>query len=160
MTAEPVQFSVATSLLLHRDFRPIEEVYRVHKGEGIVIGAIEFTLDGKKYLGELYNTEIIYLWEGIIEMCRKLLETGEPASTGFDWGGSLEIRYAGWEQEYVEMLVMGKHAFYVPRGQFMRVTLEGALHTLRLMAEHFPRVTEQAERGIRAGEETLKLVKE
>ncbi|MDP1661437.1 MAG: hypothetical protein Q8L55_05935 [Phycisphaerales bacterium] len=143
-----------------RGFRPIEELYRVHKGPSIIIGAIEFTVDGKVYMGDLYNTELAYLWEGIIESCRELLETGEPASRRYEWGGALELRYAGWERSHVELRLVGKKQFDVPSGQFMRMTLEGGLHALRLIVKHFPRARPSVERGIALGEETLKMLKE
>lgn len=160
MPVEVVQFSVATFTMHTRGFRPIEELYRVHKGPSIIIGAIEFTVDGRAYMGVSYNTELIYLWEGIIESCRELLETGEPAWRTYEWGGSMELLYAGWERSHVEMRLMGKKQCYVPSGQFMRVTLEGGLHALRLIEKYFPRAASAAARAIRTGEETLKLVKE
>lgn len=160
MPVEVVQFSVATFTMHTRGFLPIEELYRVHKGPSIIIGAIEFTLDGKKHMGEDYNTDLPYLWEWTIEMCRELLETGEPAWRRYEWGGSMELRYAGWERSHVELRLVGKHVFYVPSGQFMRVTLEGGLHALRLLEKYFPRMESTVKRGIALGEETLKMVKE
>ncbi|HZW05541.1 MAG TPA: hypothetical protein VFF65_00340 [Phycisphaerales bacterium] len=160
MTGETVQFSVATYLMHRRDFRPIEELYRVHKGPSIILGSIVFTLDGKDYMGDPYNTELLFLWEGIIESCRELLETGEPAWRRYEWGGSMGLLYAGWERSHVELRLAGKRQFFVPSEQFMRVTLTGVLHALRLIEKHFPRAAAAAARAIATCEETLKLLGE
>lgn len=157
MTPGAVQFSVASFTCLHSEFRPIEELYRVHKGTGIILGAIEYTLDGAKHMGELYNTDLIFMWEDIVGMCVRLMEGGEPVAERFEWG-EMDLRYAGWERSHVDLRLNGRHEFYVPREQFLRVTLEGALHALRLIEKHFPRVAAQVGRAIREAERARSLI--
>jgi hypothetical protein len=139
MASDP-EFAVRTLVSWYSDFLPVEQLPRVKRSGSIVVGAIEVVVNGVPYLGTLYNSEIGYVWLGMIEACRALYEDGASVEVPYDFAAGVWLQYTGWQRSHIALMIDNRKAVAIPSGQFLRVTLTEGRAALRALSEHFPRM--------------------